>query len=49
MLDYEGVHLPLVSICAIDPAVKLIWCSGMAGISAWWMGGSICLWYLYVQ
>ena len=34
--DFEkgGVHLPLVSICAMDPVVKLIWCSGMAGISA---------------
>ena len=29
-----GVHLPLVYICAIDPVVKLILCSSMAGISA---------------
>ena len=30
----RGIHLTLVSICAIDPAVKPIWCSGMAGIYA---------------
>ena len=38
----------MVSICAIDPVVTVIWCSGMAGISAWLTGGFICIWNLAV-
>ena len=34
-----GGPFALVYICAIDPVVKLILCSSMAGISAWLTGG----------
>ena len=32
-VTFGGVHLHEKSISAIDPVVKLIWCSAMAGIS----------------
>ena len=45
---YIHIHLPPIYICIVlDIAIKLIWCTGIQGLSAQLTRGSSCIQYIY--